>query len=60
MVSLTETETCMRLITPALEAAGWGIQTQIRRESTGTDGGVTVLGRRSPRETPSWADSVFA
>ena len=34
---LTETETCMRLITPALEAAGWGIQTQIRREVTFTN-----------------------
>ena len=28
----------MRLITPALEAAGWDIQTQIRREYTFTDG----------------------
>ena len=29
---LTESDTCIRLITPALEQAGWNVQTQIRRE----------------------------
>ena len=29
---LTESDTCMRLITPALEQAGWNVQTQIRRQ----------------------------
>ena len=56
---LTETETCMRLITPALEAAGWDIQTQIRREYTFTDGRLTVRGRISHRGTPSRADYVL-
>lgn len=56
---LTETETCMRLITPALQAAGWDIQTQIRREYTFTDGRLTVRGRMSHRGTPSRADYVL-
>ncbi len=56
---LTETETCMRLITPALEAAGWDIQTQIRREYTFTAGRLTVRGRISHRGAPSRADYVL-
>ena len=56
---LTETETCMRLITPALEAAGWDIQTQIRREHTFTDGRIQVRGRLTHRGTPARADYVL-
>ena len=59
-IVLTETETCMRLITPALEAAGWDIQTQIRREYTFTDGRLAVRGgsaiggrRRGPNTSSS-------
>jgi type I restriction enzyme R subunit len=58
-MSLTETDTCMRLITPALEAAGWDIQTQIRREVTFTAGRIHVRGRLTHRGTPARADYVL-
>ena len=57
--SLTEIETCMRLITPALERAGWDAQTQIRREYTFTAGRIQVRGRLTHRGTPSRADYVL-
>ena len=56
---LTETETCMQLITPALEAAGWDILTQIRREYTFTAGRIQVRGRLTHRGQPSRADYVL-
>lgn len=56
---LTETETCMQLITPALEAAGWDIRTQIRREYTFTAGRIQVRGRLTHRGQPSRADYVL-
>ena len=56
---LTETDTCMRLITPALEAAGWDIQTQIRREVNFTDGRIQVRGRLTYRDTRSQADYLL-
>lgn len=42
---LTETEICMRFITPALEGAGWDIHRQIRREVTFTAGRIIVRGK---------------
>ena len=56
---LTESETCMRFITPALEAAGWDKQTQIRSEYAFTAGRLTVRGRVTHRGTPSRADYVL-
>ena len=56
---LTESETCMRLITPALEQAGWDVQTQIRREYAFTAGRIQVRGRLSTRGNPSRADYVL-
>ncbi|MEO1698902.1 MAG: DEAD/DEAH box helicase family protein [Planctomycetota bacterium] len=56
---LTETETCMRLITPALEQAGWDVQTQIRREYSFTAGRIQVRGRLTHRGDPLRADYVL-
>lgn len=56
---LTETDTCMKLITPALEQAGWDVQTQIRREYTFTAGRLQVRGRLTHRGKPSRADYVL-
>lgn len=56
---LTETDTRMKLITPALEQAGWDVQTQIRREYTFTAGRLQVRGRLTHRGKPSRADYVL-
>ncbi|MBM4363415.1 MAG: DEAD/DEAH box helicase family protein, partial [Deltaproteobacteria bacterium] len=56
---LTEAETCMRLITPAIERAGWDIQTQVRREYAFTDGRITVRGRVTHRGDASRVDYLL-
>jgi len=56
---LTETETCMRLITPSIERAGWDIQTQVRREYAFTDGRITVRGRVTHRGEASRVDYLL-
>jgi len=43
--SLSERDICTKFITPALESAGWNIQTQIREEYFFTDGKVVVRGK---------------
>lgn len=43
--SLTETDICMKYITPSLEKAGWDIHTQISREHYFTDGRIQVQGK---------------
>ena len=56
---LTETDTCMQLITPALQQAGWDIHSQIRREVTFTAGRITVRGRMTHRGDPKRADYIL-
>lgn len=58
-MSLTETEVCMRYITPALERAGWNKQTQILREYSFTDGRVIVKGKIVARGKPKRADYIL-
>jgi type I restriction enzyme R subunit len=40
--SLSERDICTKFITPALEKAGWNIQTQVREEVRLTDGKVVA------------------
>jgi len=55
----TETEVCMKFITPAIGNAGWDIQTQVLREYPFTDGRVIVRGKVAVRGTPKRADYIL-
>ena len=48
---LSERDVCTKLITPALERAGWDIQSQVREEVSLTVGRVMVRGRLVARGT---------
>jgi type I restriction enzyme R subunit len=49
--SRSERDVCTKLITPALERAGWDIQGQVREEVSLTRGQVMVRGRLVARGT---------
>ncbi len=55
----TETEVCMKFITPAIQKAGWDIQTQVLREYSFTDGRVIVRGNMVSRAKPKRADYIL-
>ena len=57
--SLSERDICTKFITPALQRAGWNIQTQIREEYFFTDGKVIVRGRTIARGKRKRADYVL-
>lgn len=42
---LSERDICSKYITPALQSAGWDLQTQISEEKTLTDGRIIVRGK---------------
>ena len=48
---LSEKDICTKLITPALEAAGWDKQRQLREEVNLTAGRVVVHGNKGVRDT---------
>lgn len=56
---LTERDICTKFITPALEQAGWDIQSQVREEYPVTDGRIIVRGRMHTRARPRRADYVL-
>jgi len=56
---LSERDVCTKLITPALERAGWDIQSQVREEVSLTAGRVMVRGRLVARGTAKRADYVL-
>ena len=49
--SFSERDICTKYITPAMVAAGWDVQTQIREEVSFTDGQVIVNGETVKRGT---------
>lgn len=55
----TETEVCMKFITPAIQKSGWDIQTQVLREYSFTDGRVIVRGNMVSRAKPKRADYLL-
>jgi type I restriction enzyme, R subunit len=59
MKSLTERDICTKYITPALVAAGWDLQRQIREEVTFTAGRIHVRGDRVRRDKGKRADYVL-
>ncbi|RWK44775.1 EcoAI/FtnUII family type I restriction enzme subunit R [Mesorhizobium sp.] len=58
-MSLSERDICTKLITPAVIAAGWDLNTQLREEVTLTDGRVIVRGKLSTRGRQLRADYVL-
>ena len=60
MATLSERDVCTKHITPALEAAGWDRQRQIREEVTFTDGRVIQKGKLHARGKKRRADYVLS
>ena len=57
--SFSERDVCTKLITPAVVAAGWDLQTQIREEVGFTKGRIIVRGRLVTRGKAKRADYVL-
>jgi hypothetical protein len=56
---LSERDICTKFITPAIQEAGWDLQTQVREEVTFTAGRVIVRGRLSTRGSRKRADYIL-
>ncbi|WP_374972761.1 EcoAI/FtnUII family type I restriction enzme subunit R [Spongiibacter marinus] len=56
---LSERDICTKYITPAIQASGWDIQTQVREELGFTDGRIIVRGRMHTRGQRRRADYVL-
>lgn len=59
MKSLSERDICTKLITPAIEKAGWNKQTQLLEEVTFTDGKIYVRGKLTARGKRKRADYIL-
>ena len=57
--SLSERDICTKFITPAIEQAGWNIQTQVREEVYFTDGRIYVRGSSTARGKRKYADYIL-
>lgn len=58
--ALSERDICTKFITPALQKAGWDIQTQVREEVSFTAGRIIVRGRLHARGKKRRADYVLS
>jgi len=56
---LSERDICTKYITPALQQAGWNIQTQVREEVSFTDGRIYVKGNLSTRGKRKRVDYIL-
>ncbi len=56
---LSERDICSKFISPALEKAGWDMQTQIREEVSFTDGRIYVKGNLTTRGKRKRADYIL-
>lgn len=56
---LSERDICTKFILPALQKAGWDVQTQIREEVTFTDGRIYVKGNLTTRGKRKRADFIL-
>ena len=57
--ALSERDICTKFISPALQKAGWDIQTQIREEVSFTDGKIYVKGNLVKRGDSKRADYIL-
>ena len=58
--SMSESDICMKYITPAVKAAGWDIMKQVKTEYTFTDGRVIVRGNITSRGRRKRADYLLS
>jgi len=56
---MSETDICMKYINPAIESAGWDMDTQVRREVSFTDGKILVYGKTVKRGVRKRADYIL-
>lgn len=56
---LSERDICSKFITPAIEKAGWNLQSQILEEVSFTDGKIYVRGRLTARGERKRADYIL-
>ncbi|TFW72477.1 restriction endonuclease [Methylotenera oryzisoli] len=56
---LSERDICTKFITPAIQQAGWDIQTQIREEVSFTKGRIIVRGKMHARGEQKRADYIL-
>ena len=59
-VHMNEEDTKLKLITPAIESAGWDKKTQMFCEYSFTDGEIVVRGQMTSRKKPRRADYLLA
>lgn len=57
--TLSERDICTKFITPAIEQAGWNVQTQIREEVSFTAGQIIVKGKTVKRGKAKRADYIL-
>ena len=58
-MKLTERDICTKFITPAIQKAGWDIQTQVREEVSFTKGRIIVRGKLHTRGERKRADYIL-
>ncbi|HEY1112866.1 MAG TPA: type I restriction endonuclease, partial [Chitinophagaceae bacterium] len=57
--SLSERDICTKFITPALQKAGWDLESQVLEEVSFTDGRIYVRGRLTARGKRKRADYIL-
>lgn len=57
--NLSERDICSKFITPALQKAGWNLQTQVLEEVSFTDGKIYVRGKLTARGDRKRADYIL-
>ncbi|MDP8567069.1 hypothetical protein Q9291_04325 [Methylophilus aquaticus] len=58
-MKLTERDICTKFITPAIQKAGWDIQTQVREEVSFTKGRIIERGKLHSRGKRKRADYIL-
>lgn len=58
--NMSESDICMKYITPAVKSAGWDIMRQVKTEYTFTDGRVIVRGNVTSRGKRKRADYLLS
>ena len=57
--SFSERDICTKFITPAIQSAGWDVNTQVREEVSFTNGRITVRGKLVSRGQRKRADYLL-
>ncbi|QDU37655.1 hypothetical protein Mal4_19700 [Maioricimonas rarisocia] len=57
--SISAQDICTQFITPAIQQAGWGLSTQVRKEFSRTASQIAVTGKMVRHGREKWADDLF-